>query len=404
MVLMSGSRWGLEERAGTNVGASDDHERTMTHTRIRMAAPAVHREEVAHYLVMIAGGEPGRRIQLRPGTMTLGRDTARDLVLADPDVSRLHARISVRDDRVIVEDQHSTNGTFIDGQAVTGPAVLVDGSILAVGQQVLKLERRSKQEVERSEELRRDLDRASQYVRSLLPAPIADGPIRTDWLFQPSAQLGGDAFGYDQLDADTFAMYLIDVSGHGVGAAMHSVSVLSVLRQRALLDADLREPAEVLASLNTMFQMDRHDGMFFTMWYGVYHIGQRLLRFASAGHHPSYLVTDRADTPGRRGAMALRTRGLMLGAMPQARFSGDQTIVPPNSSLYLFSDGVFEIVTKDLRQWRLDDFTPLLVEPSETGTGGEPLPESQRLYRAVKAAARPGPFDDDVSLLVVTFA
>jgi serine phosphatase RsbU (regulator of sigma subunit) len=373
---------------------SDEQNRTTIHTRIYQAAvPAAARDEVAHYLVMIEGVDPGRRILLRPGTITVGRDGARDLVLADQDVSRLHARISVDDDRVVVEDTHSTNGTFVDGRAISGPVELVDGAVLTVGQQVLKLERRSKREVERSQEIKRDLNRASQYVRSLLPAPLlGDGPIRTDWLLQPSAQLGGDAFGYDRLDWETFVMYLIDVSGHGAGAAMHSVSVLSVLRQRTLAGVDLREPAEVLASLNAMFQMDRHDGMIFTMWYGVYHVPSRTLRYASAGHHPAYLVADGTSTP-------LRTRGLTIGAMPDMRYRTAETTVPKSGSLYLFSDGVFEIVTKEQRQWGLDDFTPLLTQSSQDG-----LPESQRLYRAVKGVARPGPLDDDFSLLVVTFA
>jgi serine phosphatase RsbU (regulator of sigma subunit) len=67
----------------------------------------------------------------------------------------------------------------------------------------------------------------------------------------------------------------------------------------------------------------------------------------------------------------------------------------------LFSDGVFEIVTREQRQWRLEDFVPLIrATPGE----GESMLESQRLFRAVKAAARPGPLDDDFSLLVVTFA
>jgi serine phosphatase RsbU (regulator of sigma subunit) len=183
---------------------------------------------------------------------------------------------------------------------------------------------------------------------------------------------------------------------------LHSVSVLSVLRQRAL-PADLREPAEVLASLNAMFQMERHDGMYLTMWYGVYHRQQRLLRYACAGHHPGYLVT-RSPVSGSlvsgegRIAMPLRTRGVMIGAMPDVRYIVDQTVVPRDSALYLFSDGVFEIVTRDQRQWRLDDFARLLVEPPQPGTA-----ESQRLYASVKAAARPGPLDDDFSLLVVTF-
>jgi serine phosphatase RsbU (regulator of sigma subunit) len=372
---------------------SDQHERTTTHPRLQFAT-TTERDDIGHYLVVIEGDRPGRRVLIGSDSLAIGRDAASDLVLVDPDVSRVHARISLRDHHVIVEDQHSTNGTFVDGQAIIGPVVIADGSLLAIGQQLLQLERRSKREVARNQEIDRDLDRASQYVRSLLPAPLRDGAIQTDWFLQPSAQLGGDAFGYEQLDANTFVVYLIDVSGHGAGAAMHSVSVLNVLRQHTLPDADPREPAHVLASLNALFQMDRHDGMYFTIWYGVYDVPRRTLRYACAGHHPSYLVTG-AD----RAALALKTPGLMIGAVPDARYGADQTIVPPGSALYLFSDGVFEVLTADGRQWRLSDFVPLLREHPGDGAA-----ESRRLYGAVRAAARPGPLDDDFSLVVVTFA
>jgi serine phosphatase RsbU (regulator of sigma subunit) len=241
-----------------------------------------------------------RRILLESGTLTLGRDPAQNVVLTDPDISRVHARLTLTHDRVIVEDLAPTNGTFIDGQAISGAAVLAEGSLLGLGQHLLKLERRSRREVERAEQMRRDIDRACHYVRSLLPDPLTDGGIQTDWLFEPSAQLGGDAFGYDRLDADTFLTYLFDVAGHGAGAAMHSVSVLNVLRQRMLPEADLRDPARALASLNAMFQMDRHDGMVFTMWYAVYDQARRILRYACGGHHPAYLVTDGPAGPRPR--------------------------------------------------------------------------------------------------------
>ena len=131
---------------------------------------------------------------------------------------------------------------------------------------------------ERAVGQQRDLERAANYVQSLLAQPIDEGPLRTEWMFRPSARLGGDAFGCDRLDGQTFAVYLFDVCGHGIGAAMHSVSVLNVLRQRAVPGADLRNPREVLTSLNAMFQMDSHDGQYFTMWYGVYDTDARLLR------------------------------------------------------------------------------------------------------------------------------
>ena len=85
----------------------------------------------------------------------------------------------------------------------------------------MKYERRSRRDVEKTEDLDRDLRNASNYGLSLLPAPLLTGPVRTEWLYFPSAQLGGDAFGYYWLDPNTFVFYLIDVSDHGVGAAMH---------------------------------------------------------------------------------------------------------------------------------------------------------------------------------------
>ena len=113
---------------------------------------------------------------------------------------------------------------------------------------------------------------AGNYVLSLLPPPLSTGTVRADWRFVPSAQLGGDAFGYFWLDPETFVFYLFDVAGHGVGSAMHSATVMNVLRQRALPQVDFADPASVLSSLNHRFQMDGHAGLFFTMWYGVYHV------------------------------------------------------------------------------------------------------------------------------------
>jgi sigma-B regulation protein RsbU (phosphoserine phosphatase) len=68
------------------------------------------------------------------------------------------------------------------------------------------------------------------------------GPLLTDWSFIPSASLGGDSFGYHWINADHFAVYLHDVSGHGWGAALLSVSVINVLRSHALPKTDFRDP------------------------------------------------------------------------------------------------------------------------------------------------------------------
>jgi serine phosphatase RsbU (regulator of sigma subunit) len=371
---------------------SDEFQQTLAIPRGAKPA-AAQPDDLACYLVVIEGGKPGRRLLIEAEPREIGRDAARDLVLDDGQVSRLHFKVRVERGHVVVEDWQSTNGTFVNGKRLSAPRNLPEGGVIQVGHHVLKLERRSRQEVAEREALDRDLEKASGYVRSLLPEPIADGPVCTDWFLQPSTKLGGDAFGYQQIDADNFACYLMDVCGHGAGAAMHSVAVLNVLRTRAL-GVDLHDPAAVLAALNNMFQMDQHGGMYFTMWFGVYNLPTRTIRYSSAGHHPAYLVA--AD---RSGLVPLCTRGLMVGAVPDAPYQTAETQVPTGACLYLFSDGVFEIVTSQGKQWRLEDLLPTLL--------AAPVPDesdARRIYQAVTAVARPGPLDDDFSTLSVTFS
>ncbi len=375
--------------------AADDTRTLFTPASMIQRKVAAARADWMHYLVMWEGEEKGRRLSFGPNSIRVGRRAPCEFLLSDPGVSGAHCEVRAQSevDDAIVTDLGSTNGTFIDGRRLTGPAKLPPGSLLQVGRHVLKHEYRPQREVERSAELDRELETASRYVQSLLPQPIRDGPVRTEWRFQPSAELGGDAFGHFALDSGRFVGYVIDVSGHGISAAVHTVSVLNVLRQRALPGVDFGDPAQVLSRLNAMFPMDAHGGLFFTLWYGVYDVASRRLRYASAGHHPAYLV-DAA----RSRLQPLQTRNPMVGALPIDTFRAAEVVVPPGSTLHIFSDGVYEIDTADGRQWGIGDFTPLLLQPPEPG-----LSEPERLFRAVQELRRPGPWADDVSLLAVTF-
>src|SRR5262249_55542072 len=95
------------------------------------------------------------------------------------------------------------------------------------------------------QQLSSELAEAARYVKSLIPVPM-DGTIKADWRFIPSSELGGDAFGYDWVDPEHFAIFLLDVCSHGVGAALLSISVMNVLRSRNLPGVDFRNPGEVL--------------------------------------------------------------------------------------------------------------------------------------------------------------
>ena len=373
----------------------DDDTRTVFVTTARRSTASVARTDWVHHLVVQQGHEPGRRIEVGTTPVRMGRRPICEVVINDDEVSGVHCQVHCEagSEDLTVTDLHSTNGTYVDGHRVSGSARLASHGVLQLGRQVMRHEFQAPREAEIAAELDRDLDKASAYLRSLLPPPIRLGPVRTEWIVLPSARLGGDALGHFQVDEERFAGYLIDVSGHGIGAAVHAASVANVLRQRALPGVDLADPVQVLTRLNEMFPMEDHGGLFFTMWYGVYGLRTRQLHFASAGHHPAYLVP--AD---RKAAQPLQTRNPMIGAVPGHVFTGGCVAVPAASCLHVFSDGVFEIETVEGRSWRLADFVPLLSEPAQPG-----VTEPERLLAAVRQRARPAPPDDDISLLTVTF-
>jgi hypothetical protein len=337
-------------------------------------------------------GTVDRRHVVGPLGLRIGRTPPADVILADSEISRAHCLVALKDDELYVSDLNSTNGTFVDGEKVTGVRLLPVGSILQVGNRSLKHEWRSRIEIEHSEDFDRELERASSYVQALLPPPLREGSIRSDWIYEPSARLGGDAFGYGQLTEHLFISYLIDVAGHGAGAAMHSAAVMNQLRQRSLPATDMTSPAQVLSTLNKLFQMEEHAGLYFTIWYGVFDTRTRRLDYASGGHHPAYLLP--AD---RSQAMPMATRNVVIGALPGMGYKQASADVPPGASLYIFSDGVFEIIDGNGAQWTIDNFLNLMLQPPPDGIG-----ESQRLYQAVRRE-HPAPLDDDFSLLVLTF-
>ena len=242
--------------------------------------------------------------------------------------------------------------------------------------------------------LANDLATAAQYVRSLLPPPQRIGPIDADWRFIPSAELGGDAFGYHSLDEDHIAIYLLDVCGHGVGAALLSVSALNSIRSEALPQTNFHNPGAVLAALNKAFPMERQNDMFFTIWYGVYQISSRTIRWAGGGHPAALLLAP----DGGRPAM-LESDGPLIGAVDGLEFSSGEARVPAGSRLFLYSDGAFEVSRPDGSMWEFDNFVSTLASGSH-GEGGR----LERLLARIREISARNDFQDDFSMLELAFS
>ena len=167
---------------------------------------------------------------------------------------------------------------------------------------------------------------ALKYVRDCIPPPM-DGPVSVDWRYRPASTLGGDTIGYHWVDDDHLALYLIDVTGHGLDAALLSVTVANVIRAGALPGADMRQPGQVLAKLNDAFQGEHHGNRFFTIWYGVYGRASRTMTWGGGGHPPSIVLLRGEPVPlllafyrpDYGGASQCRFRGAVLPHPDRAR-------------------------------------------------------------------------------------
>lgn len=234
---------------------------------------------------------------------------------------------------------------------------------------------------------------AAEYVRSLLPEPLTQ-PINIQSRFIPSQRLGGDCFDYFWLDSDSLAIYLLDTAGHGLKATLPSISVLNLLRSRTIPNLNYHRPSEVLSALNQTFQLAYQNDKYFTIWYGVYNRSDRQLVYATAGHPPAVLISE-----NNQQVQSLKTPGMPIGMFPDVIFTDRFCHIETGSTLYIFSDGIYEIHQPDGSMWSLEEFINLLlVNTSKFGKSNlEPI-----LQAVTSLNAKPV-FDDDLSILEVKF-
>lgn len=237
-----------------------------------------------------------------------------------------------------------------------------------------------------------ELAEAARYVRKLLPEPV-DSPLSIDWVFQPSLALGGDAFGYHWSDSGELGIYLLDACGHGVGPALLSVSVINLLKTQR--DCALCCPSKLLGFLNRAFPMEQHHDLYFTMWLGAYEPSTNRLTFSAAGHPPAIL---------RRAKGHTEQIGAGFGAPPVGILETDYFVessieIYPGDTLYVYSDGAYEVPVEGHRMMTLEAFESLIAQPR---TPPSPADLLEILRSICQENGSPG-FPDDLSIVRVRF-
>ena len=250
-----------------------------------------------------------------------------------------------------------------------------------------------------------DLQLAGTMQRCLLPTASSSlQGVAIDCLFCPSVHVSGDIFNFFRLDEDHVGFYAIDVSGHGVAAAMLSSRLSQLLTPEMNRGSPLKyslpeapyygivKPSSaVIEALNLQFQMDDIHTLYFTMVYGVINTRLRTIDICQAGHpNPIYLPTE-------GNAQFIGAGGFPVGITTLAEYEPINLSYAAGDRLFFYLDGITDCMNSQEEMFGPERLLIFVEETRELPmrevlTG---LEEQMRLWRGSNE------FEDDISVLAL---
>jgi PAS domain S-box-containing protein len=210
-------------------------------------------------------------------------------------------------------------------------------------------------------EMKRSLEAAARIQQSLLPRNLpTENRFNFAWLYEPSEELAGDTLNAFRLDDRHIAVYIIDVSGHGVPAALLSVTLSHWLApgsgRSALLkpgadpisEPTITAPSEVAEELNRQFPMDLETAQYFTLLYGVLDTDAAELQFVSAGS-PPIIQSHMRQRPSFK-----TIPGFPIGIASEPHYREQKIGFEPGDRIYLFTDGAPDAMNSEEDDFGMD--------------------------------------------------
>lgn len=237
---------------------------------------------------------------------------------------------------------------------------------------------------------------AAEIQRSFLPDSIPQIPN-----FEISAQsimareVGGDFFDVipfevAQMSGDRLGIFIADVSGKGVPAALFMALARIVIRVNAIWHQ--QKPADAIRDANAVISADAKAGMFVTLFYGVLDARDRSLSYVNAGHNPPLVCRGFDDSFSE-----LTPTGMAIGAIPDAIYESGTITLGHGDVLVLYTDGISEAENERQELYgeeRLRD----------TIAGARMLPATaimDAILDSVRTFTGAVPQSDDITLMVV---
>ena len=195
---------------------------------------------------------------------------------------------------------------------------------------------------EQEENLRNELDLATQVQRNLLSSPLREEHIKIEASYLPSFKLAGDMYYWYKIDENRYGIILLDVMGHGVSASLVCMFISSVLREtiKCLIDPEL-----VMKDLNKYMTLlhNENDNIpyYFTAIYLVVNTEDRTIEYVNAGHPSGYVLVDETNV------VELNRGSCAVGFFDEIKVEKTVISFEKNAQIVLFTDGVLEAIASD---------------------------------------------------------
>lgn len=246
-----------------------------------------------------------------------------------------------------------------------------------------------------------DLMAAARVQQAGFPTipPTVDG-VEFAWAYHPCDELGGDSLNVFQLDDQHVGLYVLDVSGHGVPAALLSVTLnrdLTPRKDNSCLVTEVgplppavmaTNPISLAEKLNRIYPMNFETRQYFTVLYGLLDVKARTFRFVGAGHPGPVHVG--ASHQGVR-----EVTGFPIGVVDEADYDDDLIQLEVGDRLFLYSDGIIEERNADGVMFTKERLVEAVHKARKL-----PLEASvQSIIEEVKTWCEPGRTTDDLTVL-----
>ena len=239
--------------------------------------------------------------------------------------------------------------------------------------------------------LGQDLEHASLLQRALLPEQDKASQLDYAWYFRPAIQVGGDALHTSFIREDLAVFYLVDVSGHGVSAAMMSISLHTLINsvEDELTNISAEEiPSLVVKTINqkiTELELNHYC----TMIYGAIDFKAKQIFYIQAGHPNPVLKKVSTDQ-----AIELDGTGFPVGLIDNATFETHTIDYDEGDSLLIYSDGFSDLMTEEFPDKNLAQ----VCHPCFADSAQKAISEIESTLLVDGVIARQ---EDDISMMVL---